>query len=129
MWVGRELRAPFRVGLFNFEFLAGVCRRSPQPAEGGKAKKTGDRREQNTAVDHGGLRATGKGRFVSKYAARQPELHRSRGIFFPLLPGFLPDALPPPSLPSVPAAFARPAAGRARLAAPPPPPFPSPHPP
>src|SRR6478752_981108 len=48
----RQLRAPFRVGLFNLEFLAGVCRRSPQPAERGKAKKTGDGGEQNTAVDH-----------------------------------------------------------------------------
>src|SRR5712672_4338210 len=57
----RQLRAPFRVGLFNLEFLAGVCRRTPQPAESATAKKTGDRREQNTAVDHDGLRATGKG--------------------------------------------------------------------
>src|SRR5712664_2391524 len=36
----RQLRAPLRIGLFDLEFLAGVCRRSPQPAEGSKAKKT-----------------------------------------------------------------------------------------
>src|ERR1700687_5821600 len=53
----RQLRAPFRIGLFDLEFLRGVCRRSPQPAEGGKAKKTGDGCEQNTAVNHDGLRA------------------------------------------------------------------------
>src|SRR5260370_12448193 len=50
-------RPPFRIGLFDLEFLRGDGRRSPQPAEGGKAKKTGDRREQNTAVNHHGLRA------------------------------------------------------------------------
>src|SRR6266481_6196415 len=54
----RQLRAPFRIGLFDLEFLRGVCRRSPQPAEGSKAKKAGDRCEQNTAVDHDSLRAT-----------------------------------------------------------------------
>ncbi len=81
----RQLRAPFRIGLFDLEFLAGVCRRSPQPAEGGKAKKTGDRREQNTAVDHDGLRATPKWWFAFKYAARQRKLHRSGGIFLTLL--------------------------------------------
>src|SRR6266550_1587473 len=53
----RQLRAPFRIGLFDLEFLRGVCRGSPQPSEGGKAKQAGDRREQDTAVNHDGLRA------------------------------------------------------------------------
>src|SRR5271169_5206383 len=53
----RQLRAPFRVGLFDLELLRGPRRRSPQPSEGGKAQQTGHRREQNTAVDHDGLRA------------------------------------------------------------------------
>src|ERR1700716_2183749 len=34
----RQLRAPFRIGLFDLEFLRGVCRRGSQPSEGGKAK-------------------------------------------------------------------------------------------
>src|SRR5216683_885646 len=29
----RQLRAPFRIGLFDLEFLRGVCRRSAQPSE------------------------------------------------------------------------------------------------
>src|SRR3979411_2470667 len=48
----RQLRAPFRIGLFDLEFLRGVGRRSSQPAAGRKAKQTGDRREQDTAGDH-----------------------------------------------------------------------------
>src|SRR5437899_7848133 len=53
----RQLRAPFRIGLFDLEFLRGVCRGGSQPSEGGKAKQTGDRREQDTAVNHDSLRA------------------------------------------------------------------------
>src|ERR1700716_2607116 len=53
----RQLRAPFRIGLFDFEFLRGVRRRRPQPPEGGKPKQTGDGGEQDTAVNHDGLRA------------------------------------------------------------------------
>src|SRR5229473_4501410 len=53
----RQLRAPFRIGLFDLELLRGVGRRSAQPPEGRKAKQTGDRRQQNTAVDHNGLRS------------------------------------------------------------------------
>src|SRR3981189_2988423 len=34
----RQLRAPFRIGLFDLEFLRGVGRRNSQPSEGGKAK-------------------------------------------------------------------------------------------
>src|SRR5882762_634277 len=53
----RQLRAPFRIGLFDLELLRGVRGRGSQPAESRKAKQTGDRREQDTAVDHGGLRS------------------------------------------------------------------------
>jgi len=53
-----QLGAPFRVGLLNFEFLGGLGRRHPQPAEGGQAEQAGDRGKQNTAVNHDGLRAT-----------------------------------------------------------------------
>src|SRR6266404_8108235 len=53
----RQLRAPFRIGLFDLEFLRGVCRRSAQPSQRGKAKYTGDGGEQDTAVNHHGLRA------------------------------------------------------------------------
>src|ERR1700682_2159305 len=53
----RKLRPPFRIGLFDLEFLRGVCRRSSQPTERGKAKYTGDGGEQDTAVNHHGLRA------------------------------------------------------------------------
>src|SRR4030088_605828 len=53
----RQLGAPFRIGLFDLELLGSVCRRSSQPAKGGKAEQTGDRREQNTTVDHDGLRS------------------------------------------------------------------------
>src|SRR3982074_94700 len=34
----RQLRAPFRIGFFDLEFLRGVCRGGSQPSEGGKAK-------------------------------------------------------------------------------------------
>src|SRR5271163_2802005 len=44
----RQLRAPFRIGLFDLEFLGGLRRRSPQPSEGGKAQQAGDRCKQNT---------------------------------------------------------------------------------
>src|SRR4030081_353828 len=50
----RQLRAPFRIGLFDLEFLPSACRGDPQPAKGGKTKQACDGREQNTAVDHGG---------------------------------------------------------------------------
>src|SRR6202158_4841618 len=53
----RQLRAPFRIGLFDLELLRGVGRRSAQPPEGRKAEQTGDGRQQNTAVDHDGLRS------------------------------------------------------------------------
>src|SRR5712671_3589524 len=52
----RQLRAPFGIGLFDLEFLRSLCRRSAQPAEGGKAEQSGDRCEQDTAIDHDGLR-------------------------------------------------------------------------
>src|SRR6267378_3659994 len=51
----RQLRAPFRIGLFDLEFLRGVCRGGSQPSEGRKAKQTGDGGEQDTAVNHNGL--------------------------------------------------------------------------
>src|SRR5579863_5592243 len=53
----RKLRAPFRVGLLDLEFLGGMGRRGTQPAESGKAKQAGDGCEQDTAIDHDGLRA------------------------------------------------------------------------
>src|SRR5436309_4756 len=52
----RQLRAPFGIGLFDLELLRRLCRRSAQPAEGGKAEQSGDRGEQDTTVDHDGLR-------------------------------------------------------------------------
>src|SRR5260221_9236240 len=53
----RQLRAPFGIGLFDLEFLGGARRRRAKPAESGKAKQACNRCEQDTAVDHGGLRA------------------------------------------------------------------------
>ncbi len=53
----RQLRTPFRIGLFDLEFLRGLCRRGPQPAEGGETEQACDRCEQDTAVNHDGLRA------------------------------------------------------------------------
>src|ERR1700738_3958273 len=38
----RQLRAPFRIGLFDLEFFRGVGRRGPQAAEGDKAQQAGD---------------------------------------------------------------------------------------
>src|SRR5260370_12189854 len=35
----RQLRAPFRIGLFHLEFLRGGVRASAQPTEGGEAKQ------------------------------------------------------------------------------------------
>src|SRR5258708_32256652 len=101
----RQPRAPFCIGLFDFEFLSGVCRRSPQPAEGRKAKKTGNGREQNTAVDHDGLRARRICWFTFKYAARQPKVHGLGRKFLTFLRGIVPRtrrralgaALPPPT--------------------------------
>src|SRR3984885_51022 len=56
--VRRQLRAPFRVGLFDLEFLLGTRRGTSQPAEGGKAQESGGGRKQDTAVNHDdGLRA------------------------------------------------------------------------
>src|ERR1700716_2864796 len=49
-----QLRAPFRIGLFDLELFRGVSRRCPQPAEGGKANQTGKGGKQDTAVKHGG---------------------------------------------------------------------------
>src|SRR6195952_5753977 len=37
----RQLRTPFRIGLFDLEFFRGVCRGGSEPAEGGKAKQAG----------------------------------------------------------------------------------------
>src|SRR5438874_3003377 len=37
----RQLRAPFRIGLFDLELLGGLRRRSAEPAEGGKAQQAG----------------------------------------------------------------------------------------
>src|ERR1700686_2031352 len=73
----RQLRAPFRIGLFDLELLRGVGRRSAQPPEGRKAKHTGDRRQQNTAVDHDGLRSKRiRGRSLLDTGALQWKLHR-----------------------------------------------------
>src|SRR6202166_1921722 len=50
----RQLRAPFRIGLLDLEFLRGFLpglgRGSAQPAEGGKAEQTGDGRAQDSAI-------------------------------------------------------------------------------
>src|SRR3984893_15513848 len=72
----RQLRAPFRIGLLDLEFLRGFLpglgRGSPQPAEGGKAEQTGDGREQDSAIDHEGLRAgRDTGWFAHKYGAHE----------------------------------------------------------
>src|SRR3979409_1710689 len=53
----RQLRAPFRVGLFDLDFFVCVRGFGAQPAERSKAKQAGDGREQDTAVNHDGLRA------------------------------------------------------------------------
>src|SRR5207302_10673799 len=75
----RQLRAPFRIGFFDLEFLRGVCRRGPQPSEGGKAKQAGHRRKQDSAVYHDGLRAK-RIRFLrSKIRGATPEVTPIRG--------------------------------------------------
>src|ERR1700704_5467746 len=38
----RQLRAPFRIGLFDLEFFGSLCRGASQPAEGDKAQQAGD---------------------------------------------------------------------------------------
>src|SRR4030088_1976448 len=92
----RQLRAPFRIGLFDLEFLRGVRRRSSQPAEGRKAKQTGDRREQDTAVDHDGLRSkrNWQGSALNN-GARSRKLHRLRRNFLSFLR--VPLTQPPPA--------------------------------
>ena len=57
----RQLRAPFGVGLFDLELFGSLCGRLSQPAESGKAEQAGDGREQDTAVNHDGLRAKRNG--------------------------------------------------------------------
>jgi hypothetical protein len=52
----RQLRAPFGIGLLDFELLARAGRRNPEPPEGRKAEQAGDRGKQNTAVNHWVLR-------------------------------------------------------------------------
>src|SRR5882724_1148411 len=77
----RQLRAPLRVGLFDLELLGGLCRRTLQPPEGGKAKKTRDGREQDTAVNHHGLRGKRNAEYIRcqirgaamEVTPRQPE--------------------------------------------------------
>src|ERR1700681_3337683 len=56
----RQLCAPFRIGLFDLELLRGVRGRGSWRAEGRNAQQTGDRGEQDTAVDHDGLRFEAK---------------------------------------------------------------------
>src|SRR6267143_1770769 len=82
----RQLRAPFRIGLFDLELLRGVRGRGSQPAESRKAKQTGDRREQDTAVDHGGLRSKRNwhGSLLNT-GARSRKLHRLRRNFLTFL--------------------------------------------
>src|ERR1700730_5476844 len=78
----RQLRAPFRIGLFDLELPRGVGRRSAQPPEGRKAKQTGDRRQQNTAVDHDGLRSKRiRCRSLLDTGALRWKLHRLGGNF------------------------------------------------
>src|SRR5450631_386157 len=81
----RQLRPPLRVGLFDLEFLRGLCRGTSQPAEGREPKQTGDRGEQNTAVNHDGLRLKRNYQtFAHKYGRRRRKLHRTAGIFLTL---------------------------------------------
>src|SRR6266851_8436943 len=81
----RQLRAPFRIGLLDLEFLGGLGRRNPQPTEGSKAEKAGDRGEQNAAVNHDGLRRQESGLFAGRYAVVGPKLHRAGWKFLTLL--------------------------------------------
>src|SRR4051794_36188899 len=49
----RQLRAPFRVGFLDLEFLRGFSRRHPQPAECSQPEQAGKGSKQDTAVKHG----------------------------------------------------------------------------
>src|SRR5204863_6667169 len=73
--LGRQLRAPFRVGLFDLELLGGFRRGSAQPAEGCKPEQTGHGRKQDTAVDHNGLRVK------RERTARQTDTGLERGSY------------------------------------------------
>src|ERR1700722_6406066 len=82
----RQLRTPLGVGLFDLELFRGLCRGSAQPAEGGQPEQTCGSGEQNTAVNHDGLRAgRGSGWFAHKYGPQRRKLHRSSGKFLTLL--------------------------------------------
>src|SRR6266853_1169007 len=73
-------------GLADLELLRGVGRRSAQPPEGRKAKQTSDRRQQNTAVDHDGLRSKRiRCRSPLDTGPRRQKLHRLGGNFLTLL--------------------------------------------
>src|SRR5580704_12166311 len=69
----RELRAPLGVGFLDLEFLGGLRRRRPEPAEGGKAKQAGQRGEQDTAVKH---LVSPYNAFAVKYGPLPQKLHR-----------------------------------------------------
>src|SRR5579871_3704837 len=56
-----ELGAPFLVGFFDLELFRGAGGFAAQPTQGGKAEQTGGGCKQDTAIDHGGLRAKRKG--------------------------------------------------------------------
>src|SRR5436190_19040512 len=73
--LGRELRAPFRVGLFDLKLLRGFRRGGAQPAEGGKPKQSGHGRKQETAVEHNGLRVK------RERTARQTDTGVKRGSY------------------------------------------------
>src|ERR1700716_4183571 len=80
----RQLRAPFRVGLFDLEFFRGVRGVGPQPAERGKAKQAGDGGEQDTAVNHDGLRAMRSWSFAPPNTGRANESYTDRDGNFSL---------------------------------------------
>src|SRR4030088_701363 len=86
----RQLRAPFRIGLFDLEFFGSLCRGASQPAEGDKAQQAGDRCEQDAAVDHDGLRAKRMRAFAVRYGALTQKLHRSRRNFLTFLRAIVP---------------------------------------
>src|SRR4051812_22015612 len=78
----RELRPPFRIGLFDLELLSGLYRRDPQPAECGKAKQAGGRGKQDAAINHKGLRANElTDGFAPRYGATPQKLQRPGAIF------------------------------------------------
>src|ERR1700688_5197565 len=81
----RQLRAPLRIGFFDLEFLRGLRRGSPQPAERRKPQQTGDGGEQDTAVNHVGLRLKRMTGFALKYGARYLKLHRTARFFLTFL--------------------------------------------